>query len=323
MFVYMMGLNNYIQMNNDLEKILSEDLTMSVLFLQKTSMIDESLSQLANFKDLYKILRKFFQKLSTNFDEKEYIIDVSKVNTFCNTIKLNLRHTDEYNEASYIKMSDDVVYIDVDIIEHHQNYYNTSVCGLILHELLHAYEDKCKKETGKPSIFDEFTNKYQGGYENIKRQDFVIRNLAVLNYFLDKHEQRAYLSTIELDILEILKDIKPTFSDMRTNKVLTKLKETSIWKTYFNFGKFCLFIDKIDDDILEKSYYIASTPEIEKNKDLKDRIELIKQQKHNTSKNYKVIKSANDIRKECKNTWNKFQKKFNSVFIKVYNEVIN
>lgn len=321
--------------DNELDNVLSEDLRMLLCCLQKTNYYDfyyeinqsseifESLSQLDNFKELYKIFRKFFQKLPNDFEEKKYEIDVSNAKAFCDKIIVDIKHSNDGNIAVYEGISSDfkIVYLEIKLHEHRKNNYDTSLCGLILHELLHAYEDKCRKSKNKGSIFDEFTNKYKAGIENLKRKDFIIRNLAVLNYFLDKHEQRAYLSTIELDILEVIQKVKPSFEDMRTNKVLEELKITNIWKTYFNFGKFVLFIDNISDNVLEKSYYEASKTSKEKNEDINKRIKDLKQGTKN--KDYKKIKSGNEIRKECKKVWSSFQKKFNSVFIKVYGEVVN
>lgn len=329
----MKNLNEYI-LDEELEQYLLEDLRMLMLCLQKTSLDDfyfetkqtshifESLSQLDNFDKLYQLFRKFFQKLPNNFEEKEYKINVGSAHTFCKEIKIILKKSNEGNSAKYIKHSEDfsIIYIELNTKDHQKNYYSTSLCGLILHELLHAYEDKCRISSGEDSIFSEFTNKYDAGFENIKRKDFVIKNLGVLNYFMNDKERRAYLSTIELDILEVIQRIKPKFSDMKSDKVLRKLKQTGTWKTYFNFGKFVMFIDKIDDNTLEKSYYFASKTAEEQSIDLKKRIAALKNNEE-LPQNF-FIKSANEIRKECKIVWNKFQKKFNSVFAKVYNEVV-
>ena len=334
----MQSLKDFIyesEIDNSFENILLEDLGILILCLQKTTLdnfffeskhvsnIFESLSQLDNFKEVYKLLRIFWQKLPNDFEEKEYTIDLRKAKTICNEIKLDLKKSDEGNTAKYNKLSADysMIYIEVRTKDHRKNSYNTSLCGLILHELLHAYEDICRKKKNKPSIYDEFTNKYDAGFANLKNKDFVVKNLAVLNYFLNPKERRAYLSTIELDILEVIKEIRPTFSDMRTDKVLKRLQQTGIWKTYFNFGKFVMFIDKIDDKILERAYYNASKTTEEKNKDIDKRIAELKT-KTKVSNTF-FIKSSKEIREECKKTWNKFNTKFNSVFVKVYNEVVS
>ena len=310
------------------EKYLLESLRISLLCLQKCSLRDywyniresseifESLSQLDNFQKVHKIIRTFLQKLESDFEDKEYEIDLRKARIFCELIKINISHSDE-TSAEYYNISNNfkTVYINLNLSEHYKFGYDQAACSLILHELLHAYEDKCRRENGKKSIFDEFSEKYAAGFENINSDNVIIKNLGVLNYFLDSHEQRAYLSTLELDILNALDKINPSFEDMRTDKIFNEIKKSGIWKTYFEFGKFVALIDKIDDKLLERSYYKASKTRKTKIKDSIDKINALKE-KRKLKDDY--VKLANDIRKECKKVWKKFNKKFEETFIKVY-----
>lgn len=323
-----------VVLENEFEKYLIDDLKMgiaSVLCLQcpniiiKESLnIFEAMSQLDNFKEILdNIVLKFLNKLPLKFEEKEYNIKISNSNDFCNDIKVKINHIGEYQStAEYEKLSADykTVYMNLYLDNRFKFHLNT-IGSLIMHELLHAYEDYCRLSNGRPSIFDELSNKYIASRENINNSDKIIRNLATLGYFLNDKERRAYISTMSSDILSIIDKIKPSYRDLKTDKVLKELKNTGVWKIYFDFGKFILYLDKIDDKKLEECYSIANTTRKEI-KDYWNEIFKNKPKEKGTPPDKIKLKNANEIRKECKNVWNKFKKKFDSTFIKIYSTCI-
>lgn len=261
------------------------------------NLLFESLSQLDNLKELYNEIADYIAyKIPKDFEDgSKFTIDVSKAKSCFKYVTLTI-YKKEYLIAAYVK-SDDKVCLELSLPDDEDKFLSNRASALILHELLHAYEDYQRKVNGKPSIFDELTNEYRNAFQYINSKHDTIKQLATLKYFFNDKERRAYISTLEIDIENVVKKYKDlTLINFKPSKILEKLKKESIWKVYFDFGKFVLNdINNIDDEELEKAYYRVTN--------IKD-------------------KSANKIRKECRNIFEKFNKKFSTVFLKVLGNFI-
>ena len=260
------------------------------------NFIYEELSQLDNFKEIFTLVYKFIKKnIKDNFDNnQQYTINVSKANGFFKYVILKLIH-DKGLYASYDKSisNGEKIYIELHLPNNWEEL-TFNIGGLFMHELLHAYEDIQRKQNNKPSIFDEIGLEYRNAMFNINHPNENVKQFAVLKYFFNPKERRAYISTLELDIDKVVKNSKASIVNFKPSEILQKLKKDTIWKKYFEFGKFVASINNIEDKDLVNAYY------------------------HIT----KEKKSVNEIKEESKNIFEKFNKKFSVVFLKVLGKYI-
>lgn len=314
--------------DNKLEKYLLENLNILLeLYRQQIypehqiteSLFFEALSQLDNLKGLYEYIANYIiDKIPSDFkDGSTFTINVSKINSYFKYVILKIYRYDL--EASYVKSKREgnKIYIELKLPIDFKNL-NNKISALILHELLHAYEDCQRKSQGKLSIFDELTEEYRTAFQYKNHKDLTTRQIAILKYFFNPKERRAYISTLEIDIENIIKKHKElSLTNFKPSDILNKLKKETIWKNYFDFGKFVLDdLNNIDDYKLEEAYYRATIPDEQKSK---EGLELLNNARKNGIKfpkqEFKI--KANEIREECRNTYEKFNKKFSVVFLKV------
>ena len=250
-----------------------------------------------------------------NKNTKEFTLDVSKFNIYCKYIKFYIGIDKSINAELLNTSNQEKIEIKLNL-ELPVSFDSNIVQGIILHELLHGYENYCRLKNGKPSLFAELSKEYINVVKNvrvkkIKKNEFIYN----LKYLFDYHEQNANLSTLKqlIDKIIIELNIDEIFK-FDFDEVLNKLKKTEPWDQYFNFVKLMLVMDQYDDKELEESYYLMTLSQEERNKDMRDHIDKLS--KGENHKYIKKIKSANEIRKEAKQKINRFTKKFNQVFMK-------
>lgn len=327
--------------DNEFENFLIEDILVFLDCYNKAknpnsfkvyeSYIFEEMTQLNNFYKIWEIIINYIEKeiphniLPEQFEkDSKFIIDVSKTNSFCNKIELTINLDDNKLETGYTKISNDGNIVSMDLtLPFGFSSYQFEIGCLIMHELLHAYEDYSRKTKGKPSIFDEWSKKYLNAKNNINSRNENVKQLATLEYMLNPKERNAYISTLELDIEKLVKKEKINPKNFRPSEILDKLKndKTSIWKRYFDFGKFVVNINNIPNNELEEAYWKTIISLEEQSKQNKERLELLRKFHNGEIENLpqkEFQMKAKEIRNKCKNVWHKFNQKFERTFLKIY-----
>ena len=240
-------------------------------------------------KEIFKHIRKIPKEFSTN---KILTINIKSVQDYPKIIYIKLIN-DIYNDASSATLEDSTsrgnVYIKLNLAKDFRWQFQ-SLEVLILHELLHGYENFLRLSKGESSIFNDLTKEYENARIGINdMNNWLAKHISIMGYFFNEHELFAYINTLRLKITQILNAVKPSYKDLKYEKILNELKKEYVWKQYFNFGKFAAFVDNISDEDLEKAY---------------ERI-------------YDDNKSADDIRKTIDTKWKEFNSQFNAEFLKV------
>ena len=309
----------------------------------KLPTIFESENIFQNYEFIIGKITSEILKKSKNFsDENKIDIEFKLVQQYPKKINVTLYHSNgNYVRGYFTELNDNIVYLDIELFEDASKYYVNELKAIILHELLHGYEEFIRQNKNLPSIFDELKNdsSYKRAVNNLNfpRKDLelmsekdkewwmCIKNISIAKYFYNEHEIFAYMGTLEYKLKNILKRIKPNYTKIKYNDIVKELKNEYVWKNYLDFGKFILYINNIEDDILEDAYtYICE----QKDKAIEFTKEQFKIKKELLSKGleYKMQKykekSANEIRKECKDVWFRFKSEFDIGFVKIYNKFI-
>lgn len=268
--------------------------------------------ELGRFPNYAKAISKVAKHLGENVDEDDiqhqrFIIDVSDCDIYCKKVDVEVFYGDSLG-GDFYKFEDDTAYIklmlnesfkvDIDILE-----------GIILHEMLHAYEEHNRLAKGKLSIFDEISKEYMNARRHLRKPFEPDKSLSTLKYYLDPKERNAFFATLTMDIKRVAEKVKPSLSQHKINDMIEGLQSITTWERYFEFCKFAMRIDTYEDEDLERAYWrvVASREEHKANL---------------TNKDKQYIKSAKEIRKEVKAKHILFNKKFNQLFIKIYSNYL-
>ena len=159
--------------------------------------------------------------------------------------------------------------------------------------MLHGYEDIERISNGKDSIFKHWNDKYKTAREYIRSHNYVIKNLAIGEYFFNYHERLAYMSGLDADVKKFIDDNNITTRNFNYTSFKNSIIKTEFWNTYFKFFKFVeelsVINNKSDKDEIEKWY----------------------------KRLFKEDKKFNTITKEFIKKWNKFEQKFNTLLPKL------
>ena len=165
---------------------------------------------------------------------------------------------------------------------------------LLIHELMHGYEDKRRIMNGKPSIFNLIDEKYVKSVRIFKSIDELTRNIGRLNYLFNDQEQNAYFCTLDNIIKRIIDKTNSNKTNIKYNEIVDEIKDSHIFRIYFELGK---FIININSDKLSESN--------------KEQILDIYQNYYNENITYnRLVKTLN-------NKWNRFFSKFNQLTPKI------
>lgn len=253
------------------------------------------LESLGIFSGCKEITEYLFNKLKENIGKQELSIDITNIkaeNKFFNFCFLHIKYDDkyengeagyyssdghdDYNEVRYDTINEKFKFIEINLIfskEHIDNIYS-----LIMHELVHAYDDyiHIKKSGFGASLYERDKRaKYQLVRVKNKNDDIIIQVFKDFMYLLNKSEQNAYIGQLNSEVKGTYKNIKDIIND---------LKNTSI---FFNYKQIKLNFNAI---IKNKKY-------------LNQFCEVYRQ-------TYETKKSNESIIKELNNKYNKCWKKF-------------
>ena len=253
------------------------------------------LESLGIFRGCKEITEYLFNKLKENIGKQELSIDITHLkaeNKFFNFCFLHIKYDDkyengeagyyssdghdDYNEVRYDTINEKFKFIEINLIfskEHIDNIYS-----LIMHELVHAYDDyiHIKKSGFVASLYERDKRvKYQLVRVKNKNDDIIIQVFKDFMYLLNKSEQNAYIGQLNSEVKGTYKNIKDIIND---------LKNTSI---FFNYKQIKLNFNAI---IKNKKY-------------LNQFCEVYRQ-------TYETKKSNESIIKELNNKYNKCWKKF-------------
>lgn len=253
------------------------------------------LESLGIFSGCKEITEYLFNKLKENIGKQELSIDITHLkaeNKFFNFCFLHIKYDDkyengeagyyssdghdDYNEVRYDTINEKFKFIEINLIfskEHIDNIYS-----LIMHELVHAYDDyiHIKKSGFGASLYERDKRaKYQLVRVKNKNDDIIIQVFKDFMYLLNKSEQNAYIGQLNSEVKGTYKNIKDIIND---------LKNTSI---FFNYKQIKLNFNAI---IKNKKY-------------LNQFCEVYRQ-------TYETKKSNESIIKELNNKYNKCWKKF-------------
>ena len=322
----MKNLSEYI-IESKIENYLLDDLITSIncrLSCNPFRYFNEIHESLGNFLNCKNVVNEISDWLLKNINEldienikdKTINIDVSKCDTWCKNVEIILNGTTEkYSGGTLYADKNGNVKIHLEL----NKYFKIEIDdieGMILHELIHGYEEYNRKLNDKVSLFSELSDEYYNAKDKIKRRSEDIQNLAVMKYFFNPKERNANFGALEKDIKNLIDKLDPKRERINLNNIRKELKESEVWKRYFDFEKFLLDINKYSDKSLESAYYDAVTDEDKAKQDLENHINKIKSGE--SDKDFKKIKSAKEIRKEAENVWNIFNRKFNQLFSKIY-----
>ena len=290
----MKSLNEYVIENNLEENILNRLYFHTCVEFKLThNLYPYIIESLGKFDNAGKVVKHILDTLKTNFESQ--VIDCTNDNVYFKYIDIKLNtNTNENGYWSYLEFKNDTVYLELGakkeyFIEHIDNY-----AKIIIHELLHGYEDYNRiKNTGQ-GIFAYYNDKYRNSFFNLNSENDIIMWLSRCNYLLNSQERNAYLSQLESDIESLFKNEHITIEDFNYTQFKDKLKNTSIWQEYF---KLSIFILKLKNSNFsnEQKKYVENTWE----------------------RVYKEKKTFNQITKELYNNWEKFEKKFEQLVPKI------
>ena len=246
---------------------------------------------LGKFDNAGKIVSHIASAIIDNFNSQE--LDCREDNVYFDYINININNTNN-GAGSFLKLENNTIFIEiyaktVEFFKANIDEYELT----ILHELLHGYEDYNRIKNGKDTIFDLLDTDYKNSFSNINSADDIKLWLSRCKYFLKSQERNAYFSRLENDVKDLLKGIKYSIEDFNYGEFKEKLKNTNIWKIYFNCF---IFIEKL------KTF---------KDENIRKIIEQKYNELYNKNKKYK------DICDELNNSWRKFDSKFNQLVPKL------
>ena len=242
-----------------------------------------------NFKNICEFISK--QILVNN----NYEIDCTSFDTFFDKIYVN------YNEGrglfgAYDKYENNNVYIDLNLPKDFDNFFDIE--NIILHELLHAYEDYNRKLNNNKSLNYYLSKSHIKAQLNLNSRDEIISNLSKCQYFLNDKERRAYFGTLKNTIINIIKDNKISLSNLNYKFIVSEIFKSGIWKQYEIIHNFINVINDLSND--EKKLFTTV---------------------YNSMNKSNI--TFNNIVKEFKIKWKKFDSKFNQLVPKIICDNIN
>lgn len=285
-------LTNFIQLNEVEEDILNRVYFHTCIeFKLEHNLYPYIIESLGKFDNAGVVVKHIIDELKKSF--KSQIIDCTDDNVYFKYINIIVNKNDT-GHGSYVKYNNNTIYLELYATKEHFNKHIDSYIKILVHELLHGYEDYNRiKNTGQ-GIYAYYNTKYENSINNINSQNEIKLWLSRCNYFLNNQERNAYLSQLETDIENLFKNDHITIEDFNYTYFKNKLKNTDIWKIYFELGIFILKLYNSNWSDTQKKY-----------------VEDIWDDLYNENKRFSLIK------KELYNNWQKFEKKFEQLVPKI------
>ena len=222
------------------------------------------LESLGIFKGCKEITEYIFNELKKHIGDSEIAIDITGIkadNKFFNSCFLHIKYGDEYEdgEAGYYSSDghDDYNEIRYDIETEKFKFieielkiakdYIDNIYSLIMHELIHAYDDyiNIKKSGFNASLYHRNKrNKYQLVRVKGDDDDLITQVFKEFMYLLDKSEQTAYIGQLNTEIKGTYSNIKDVINDLKNTNIFfnykqIKLNFNAITKNKKYLSKFC------------------------------------------------------------------------------------
>ena len=222
------------------------------------------LESLGIFKGCKEITEYIFNELKKHIGDSEIAIDITGIkadNKFFNSCFLHIKYDDEYEdgEAGYYSSDghDDYNEIRYDIETEKFKFieielkiakdYIDNIYSLIMHELIHAYDDfiHIKKSGFNASLYQRNKrNKYQLVRVKKDDDDLITQVFKEFMYLLDKSEQTAYIGQLNTEIKGTYSNIKDVINDLKNTNIFfnykqIKLNFNAITKNKKYLSKFC------------------------------------------------------------------------------------
>lgn len=295
--------------NHDFENYLSEELAFHISADLKfrypvfsiqiyESYLFESLGRFDNCVEVAEFAAKEIRK-----NPVKQIIDCSKFKVFFKNINIKkIIFENDFYSAYTGKGNKDSINIELSIpkeIGDDPIKYEERIMYILVHEFLHAYEDYQRLKNGKPSIFNYFDDEYIKSYSKIKSVFDLNKMTARCKYFLNDQERNAYFSELYPMVEKIIKDKKITKENIKYDELVNEIKNTDLWKIYFEIGD---FIIKVKNDAFSEN----------------DKKDIIDMYSHIIGKK----STYKEIIKDFTNKWNKFYSKFNQLVPKIICDII-
>lgn len=325
----MKSLQEYM-ISQKLEQYLLEDAVLAAQCLFNVEFvwdinydIPKVFESLGRFNNCGQVLHKISSYISNNitedtldeYDGKTETFDVSDCDAYCKTVQITFKKLMSEKSEGAFESIDKQGNVKI-VLKYSIGLDMHDIEGAILHELLHGYEEWNRLNKGRKSIFAEFGQEYENSKKNLARDTEIEKPLAVLKYFYNPKERNAFFGMLEHDVEKIVKNLKPTRSNLKYSEAIEQIKKVNHWKEFFRLVEFACQMDSYSDRQIERAYYNVVKSSKDISKELRDHIDKIKQ--GNPDNDYFVIKSAKDIKKEINRKIYKFQNKFNTLFSKVY-----
>ena len=247
---------------------------------------------LGKFDNAGQCIMTIINDLSENLTSHK--IDCRNDNVFFDFIYIEISNNG-YGSASYNRYENKTIYMTLYCKD--EEDFETDVdeyAKIILHELLHGYEDFNRMNNEGKSIFDYHNDKYRNSFKAINSFDDVTMYIGRCNYFLNDQERNAYLSSLETEIEKIFRNKHITIEDFNYTKFKEMLKNSGIFKIYFDLKKIIIMLSQ--DNIDDKT---------------KEHVENV------WKKLYREDMTYNMIIKEISSKWKKFKNKFEQLVPKL------
>lgn len=290
----MNSIKDYITKDTILEKALLSHLLYHIdvqaNIVNPLSYLNESLG---TFNSCGKIVEHIFYELYKNGFHDEFTIDVTKYKSYIDKVYIKYEKSSELY-ALYTGQHNRIINIELSAPEKITYAHYDDLMFLLIHELMHGYEDKRRTIHGKPSIFNLLDDKYIKSIRLFKSINELTRNVGQFNYLFNNQEQNAYFGTLDNIIKTIVEKTNSTQNNIEYNEIIDKIKDSHTFKIYFELGE---FIVNINNDNLTDS-------------DKEQILDLYKNY-------YKEDITYDKLVKKLNNKWNHFYSKFNQLTPKI------
>ncbi len=222
------------------------------------------LESLGIFKGCKEITEYIFNELKQNINKQELSIDITHLkveNKFFNSCFLHIKYNDkyktgeagyyssdghgDYNEVRYDIETEKFKFIEIELKI--AKDYIDNIYSLIMHELIHAYDDyiHINKSGFNASLYQRSKrNKYQ--LVKVKKDDdsIITQVFKDFMYLLNKSEQNAYIGQLNSEVKGTYTNIKDVINDLKNTSIFfnykqIKLNFNAIVKNKKYLDKFC------------------------------------------------------------------------------------
>jgi len=295
----MKAFKNYLQ-DNSLEETLLNHIKNHLIVEMYSYDFMPFFEALGNFNNCGRVAEYVLSQILKT-TENTLTIDCRKFKVFFDSIVLNIK-TDLSYHMEYDSLENRVLTINIYLKKEISVSDHDTILSLLLHEMMHGYEDKRRTKHGKPSIYDILDDSYGVSLQLARSYIQIKHAIGLFNYFMNDQEKNAYFGTLENTIENIIKRNNYTLDNYNYDNILDEIKndKSGCWSMYFDL---CKFILKLNNDELTEN----------------ETNELVSTYNYS----YKENMDFNQIKKKVNSKWDKFYKKFNQLVQKIICKVLS